>query len=123
MQHFDFSNIIRYLAVILFCTTLTGCETAVERTLSMAEAKTSYSKGELERAFRITEVMAYEGDAEAQYALGFMYIKGAGAPRNEDLGLLWIEKAANQGNSKALAALDMIQNHSSIQQQFYPPKS
>lgn len=121
MQHINFSRTINSLAIFILSLSLVGCETTVEKSLSMAEAKSSYSRGNLERAFRITEVMAYEGDSQAQYALGFMYIKGAGAPKNEDLGLIWIEKAADQGNPKAIAALDMIHSHSTLKQQYLPP--
>jgi localization factor PodJL len=57
---------------------------------------------------------AFDGVAQAQYRLGTMYEHGTGVERNIEEAKLWYEKAAVQGNVKAmhnlgslLSALDM----------------
>ena len=37
----------------------------------------------------------------AQYNLGVMYLRGEGVPRNEEEGIIWLERAAEQNNEKA----------------------
>ena len=51
---------------------------------------------------------AKKGDAEAQYNLGACYEFGGGAPKDIDLAKQWYEKAAKQGNKKALARLRVL---------------
>ena len=44
---------------------------------------------------------AREGDAEAQYDLGWMYANGIGLPRNDELAALFFGLAAEQGHAQA----------------------
>lgn len=44
---------------------------------------------------------AENGDPEAQYNLGLIYLEGNGVKKNEKLGAGWIQKAANQGHIEA----------------------
>jgi hypothetical protein len=40
---------------------------------------------------------AEQGDAEAQFSLGNMFIEGQGIPRDEQQAISWFRKAAEQG--------------------------
>lgn len=51
---------------------------------------------------------AKDGDADAQYALGFMYYYGKQVPRDMDLARSWIRKAAAQGQVRAKSALKLL---------------
>src|SRR3990167_3706072 len=53
---------------------------------------------------------AQNGDADAQYALGYMYFYGIGTPRDVGAAKLWIRRAAAQGQALALQATHII-NH------------
>lgn len=77
-----------------------------------AEAKHSYFKGDHERAFRISEALAYEGNPEAQYALGYLFFYGIGTAENKALGIAWMEQSAQKGYAKALDAMDTLKNPS-----------
>jgi len=44
---------------------------------------------------------AENGDPEAQYNLGLLYLEGNGVKKNEKLGAEWIQKAADQGHIAA----------------------
>ncbi|HZV67267.1 MAG TPA: tetratricopeptide repeat protein, partial [Telluria sp.] len=44
---------------------------------------------------------AAQGDVESQWKLGFAYLTGRGAPRDDALAMAWFRKAADQGSAKA----------------------
>jgi TPR repeat protein len=48
---------------------------------------------------------ASEGDADAQYALGMLYLKGTGVPQSEDEAVIWLSAAAKQEYAPALYRL------------------
>lgn len=45
---------------------------------------------------------AKQGDADAQYNLGFMYAEGLGVSRNYVLAYMWADLAAAQGDQDAI---------------------
>ena len=51
------------------------------------------------------EQAARSGDPDAQYALGYLYYYGIGTTQDRQAGLVWIRKAAAQGQSVAQEAL------------------
>jgi TPR repeat protein len=48
---------------------------------------------------------AKQDDANAMYLLGRCYIDGRGADKDENLGLMWLSKAACRGSQLAAAAM------------------
>ena len=48
-----------------------------------------------------TRRLAEQGDAPAQYNLGFMYANGEGVPENDAEAVRWYRMAAEQGNASA----------------------
>lgn len=53
-------------------------------------------------------VLAQGNDADAQYALGYLFYYGIGMKRDAARGKQWIRKAAERGNKEAARALKMI---------------
>ena len=51
---------------------------------------------------------AEQGSEFAQLNLGICYEAGRGVEPDTDIALEWYQKAAEQGNQKALAALDRL---------------
>ncbi len=51
---------------------------------------------------------AQDGDADAQYALGYMYYYGQNVTRNGKQARFWIAKAASQNHQQAIRALKMM---------------
>lgn len=86
----------------------TGCLKHINRNMTHYEAKTSYKSGDYARSFRLTEALAYKGEPQAIYALGYMYYYGLGAPMNKPLGLAWIEEAARKDYKPAVLAIEKI---------------
>lgn len=53
-------------------------------------------------AVKCFRIAANQGCADAQFWLGYCYLKGLGEEHNDDyIALLWLEKSAEQGNAKA----------------------
>ena len=52
---------------------------------------------------------ALSGDADAQYALGYLLYYGKGVTQNKTTALSWIRKAAAQGQPQAAKALAILQ--------------
>lgn len=98
------------LVSVLLCA---GCQ-VTNRTLSMTDAENSYKQGDHARAFRLSEALAYEGDREAQYALGYMYFHGVGVGRDQKTGIFWIEKSAENGYEVAANAMRSIRNYGNL---------
>lgn len=97
------------------CLLLQACEKKISHDMKMVEARKSYQQGDHERAFRITEALAHEGNPYAQYALGYHIFYGIGTPRNRELGIAWFQQSAKNGNQKAQVALNMIQGQETAQ--------
>ncbi|MDR1658081.1 MAG: SEL1-like repeat protein [Deltaproteobacteria bacterium] len=49
-----------------------------------------------------------QGDAQAQNKLGLMYYVGEGVKINKTKAVEWLTKAADQGDSEAISALEQI---------------
>jgi len=51
---------------------------------------------------------AEEGDADAQYNLGFVYETGLGVPQDDEEAVIWFLRAADQGHAEAQASLGFL---------------
>lgn len=60
------------------------------------------------RAVRSFRKAAEQGDAHAQYVLGFMYEEGKGVAQDNGQAVFWLGKAAAQGNADAKSKLATI---------------
>ena len=59
---------------------------------------------------------AEQGDALAQYFLGFMYVGGRGVPEDDVLAYMWWNLAAAQGNEDAQEDKDRIEQQMTREQ-------
>ena len=57
----------------------------------------AWQKGEFSAALQEFKPLAEQGDAYAQYNLGFMYSNGQGVPQNHTEAVKWYRQAAEQG--------------------------
>lgn len=69
------------------------------------EASAAFERGEYEAAVRLLRPLAQQGDAGAQFSLGFLYDTGQGVPQDHHEAVRWIRKAADQGDPRAQYAL------------------
>lgn len=61
----------------------------------------AYQRGDYAGALGEFRPLAEEGDAAAQFALGFLYERGEGVPEDAGQAVYWYRKAAGQGNPDA----------------------
>ena len=75
-----------------------------------------YEEEDLSRAISYYEYAAANNNAEAQYVLGTMYVKGQGVDKNFITGHAWLEAAANQRYEPAKEAVIELDRSMTIRQ-------
>src|SRR5699024_3462846 len=70
-----------------------------------------FSVSAMAAAFSQTQILAYQGNADAQFNLGTMYIQGESVPQNAFKALEWFQKSADQGNADAQYHLGLMYYH------------
>ncbi|GEM_PF-3417330 len=68
----------------------------------------SYRAGEYEKAYKIFYNESKKGNADAQYYLGCMLLKGEGVNKSFMRGFKWLSIAADKGHVKALNVVGVI---------------
>lgn len=79
---------------LLICTTLS---TAAD----LETAKRAYQTKDFSTAFKEATPLADQGNAEAQFLLGKMYLKGDGVLADHEQAIKWFKASAVQGNAEA----------------------
>ena len=93
------------ISTLLFITTSITCHAG------MKEALASMQTGDFDKAVSEIQLIATNGDAEAQYYLGAMYNDGKGVKKNYTDAAYWFTKSAEQGYSIAQYNLAMYYLH------------
>ncbi|MGB0712388.1 MAG: SH3 domain-containing protein [Gammaproteobacteria bacterium] len=81
------------------------------RAVSSRDAAEAMTRGDYAIAYCHYHPLARQGDAEAQYNLGWMYANGYGLAQDEAKALIWWRKAARQNHSDAVVAVAMAYLH------------
>jgi len=71
----------------------------------------AYESGDYKAALAELVPLAEQGNAAAQAALGTMYFKGQGVPKNMEVALEWYTLAAEQGNDRGQYNLGVMYNY------------
>lgn len=99
----------RYFSLLVFalflCLRSDGWAEDKAQRLTLHTAIDHLENKEFLAAYNILIPMALQGDAEAQYQIGWMYDYGQGVPKNICIGTLWHDKAARIGHMRAQRAL------------------
>ena len=93
----------------LLCTLLLLTSAFVQA--GFDEGVTAAYKDDFQTAFKDWKPLAEQGDAAAQYNLGYMYNNGKGVPQNYTQALYWYKKAAEQGYANAQYNLGYMYNN------------
>jgi len=98
--------------LLTFLLSLTACSTTPEdnsKNLSTIErARLAYRQQDYGQTLILLNSLVQKNNAEAQYALGYMYRYGQGLPRNNERANYWITLAAKNGCIKAQTALALM---------------
>src|SRR6187431_3039731 len=68
----------------------------------LAQGKRYFEDGYYKKAMKELLPLACDGNAEAQYAVGYMYYYGYGVKQDTDIGFFWIKRSADQGFEPAI---------------------
>jgi uncharacterized protein len=72
---------------------------------TLEDGVAALARGDDTTAMVLLRPLAYQGDAQAQDALGTMYYEGQGVPERHTVAAQWYRKAAKQSNRDAQATL------------------
>ncbi len=72
------------------------------------EGMDNFHQQNYQAAFDKLYPLAEDGNADAEYAIGYMFYEGKLGAADKSLGVEWIRKAALQGNDLAEQALGII---------------
>jgi septal ring-binding cell division protein DamX len=79
---------------------------------AMAQAKQEFMAQNYALSYEKVQPAASQGDADAQYALGYMMYYGKGTKQDVDGSSVWFHKAAAQGQPQAIKALALLRQAS-----------
>jgi DamX protein len=100
----------RYLFIVIASLSLLSCASP-KMSQEMQAGKMAFESGYYKDAFRRLLPIAVKGNCEAQYAVGYMYYYGYGVPQDNESGLFWIDKSAEQNYPPARMASNLIHQH------------
>lgn len=89
---------------------LQACTQTPQTSTLMAQSKQAYAHKDYQTAFQNAYAAAERNDADAEYALGYLYYNGLGVKRDQSAALHWFKKAAQQGQASAIKALKTLDN-------------
>jgi TPR repeat protein len=72
------------------------------------EAIAAFESGDFNSAFALTQTLAEQGDALAQFRVGWFYAEGIGTPHSFDQAVEWYHRAAEQGLAYAQYELALL---------------
>lgn len=85
------------------------------------KAERAFARKNYNLAFQELLPLAQKGNAQAQYAVGYMYYNGNGVKKDFHMAEFWFHKAADQDDAKAVQALAMIKE-AQASATFPPPR-
>src|SRR5512143_1584922 len=74
----------------------------------------AFRSGNYKAAYQIIKPQAENGDADAQFILGFLYDEGKGVPQDSTEAAKWYRRAAEQGNKAARHNLGLMGDQSQV---------
>jgi uncharacterized protein len=96
----------RLIATTLLVLTIPASHSVFATELE--DAVLAMREGNFAEAYCIMRPLAEQGDADAQYNIGWMYLNGYGLKVNDSLALEWWTRAAEQGHVDAHFSIGML---------------
>ncbi len=82
--------------------------TSPEKSANLKNGVDALNRGEYEDAYKVLRPLAEQGNAEAQFYMGHMYLTGQGVTKDPTEAARWYRLAAEQGNSDAEHRLGLM---------------
>ena len=100
---------LRICGISVLLLFLTGCATTKPKTSpQLIQGKHYFVEGYYKRSLCSLLPLAADGNAEAQYTVGYLYYYGYGVTQDTEVGYFWIKRSADQHYPPALKALALI---------------
>ena len=96
------------LLITLLCACATTSPKQMKTNSFLQQGKLDFDGGYYQRALHELLPIACDGNAEAQYAVGYMYYYGYGVAQDQYVGGFWIKRSAGQGYPPAIDAAKML---------------
>ena len=93
---------LKYFVMSVVLLSLTACA------MNLREGIHSFKKQNYRSAFIRLVPEAEKGNADAQYAVGYMYYYGEGVVEDKKKAEEWIKKAADAGQKDAIVAARLL---------------
>ena len=100
---------IKNFILILLCVLLSACASA-RRASELQDGKLTFAAGNYQSAFHKLLPLAIDGEAQAQYAVGYMYYNGLGVSADPQTGIAWMNKSAAQHYQPAMQAMEELEH-------------
>lgn len=91
--------------ILIITIIISGC---MRSSLNLTQGINSFRVQDYRSAFVRLKPEAEKGNAEAQYAVGYMYYYGQGVVEDRRKAWFWITKAAESGNKDAIKAVALL---------------
>lgn len=104
----------RFLSLLLLSALCCACSISPATQSELAQGKRLFNEGYYKRAMTQLLPLAANGNAEAEYAVGYLYYYGYGTTQDIDTGNFWIKRAADQHFQPAIDALKLMNTSSSM---------
>lgn len=101
--------VIKIINISFITLFLTGC---LASSLNLNEGIRSFQVQDYRQAFIKLKPEAEKGNADAQYAVGYMYYYGQGVVEDRNKAWYWITEAAKSGQSDAQLAIELLKKGS-----------
>lgn len=91
--------------ILIITIIMSGC---MKSSLNLTQGINSFKVQNYRSAFIRLKPEAEKGNAEAQYAVGYMYYYGQGVVEDRRKAWFWITKSAESGNQDAIKAIGLL---------------
>src|SRR3954447_2185866 len=88
-------------AGVVFLTLVMPGAALADQVSDLSDGLSAYRRHDYVTALRLLRPLADQGNAVAQFSLGFMYAHGRGVSKDDALAAEWFRLAADQGNALA----------------------
>jgi len=99
-----------------FCVALSLGATPIAGAADVDKGLAAAESSDYATALQEFQPLAEQGNASAQFNLGFMYATGQGAPQDNAQAHMWFNLAASQGGKHAADGRGTIAKHMTSQQ-------
>lgn len=102
-------KLLQTTAIILLSIGISACaSTGASSGNPLQLGKKAFQSGDYKTAYSQLYPLAVKGQADAEYAVGYMLYYGKGVAQDQSTGANWIREAAVHGQAQAEAALKLL---------------